>query len=130
MSNTNLTKNKQWYTKPYIEKFLHITICFCEVCVAQSLLFCVVFCISLFGFSDVCVNQSLLFCVGFYKKSKYWATQTSLKANNDLQNTTQKSKDWATQTSLRTNNDIQNTTQKSEDWAIQTALKTKNTICF
>ena len=36
---------------------------FSEVCVAQSLVFCVVLCISLFVFSEVCVAQSLLFCV-------------------------------------------------------------------
>jgi hypothetical protein len=36
-----------------------------EVCVAQSLLFCIVFCRSLFVLSEVCVAQSVLFCVGF-----------------------------------------------------------------
>jgi hypothetical protein len=62
---------------------------FSEVCVAQSLLFCVGFCISLFVFSEVCVAQSLL------------ATQTSLKTNNELKDPTQKSKDWANQTPLK-----------------------------
>ena len=38
---------------------------FSEVRVAQSLVFCVVFCISLFVFSEVRVAQSLVFCVVF-----------------------------------------------------------------
>ena len=37
---------------------------FSGVCVAQSLVFCVVLCRTLFIFSGVCVTQSLLFCVG------------------------------------------------------------------
>ena len=57
------------------------------------------------------------------QKTKDWATRTSLKTNNDLQNTTQKTKDWATRTSLKTNNDLQNTTQKTKDWATRTSLK-------
>ena len=35
------------------------------VCAAQSLVFCVVFCLSLFAFSGVCAAQSLVFCVVF-----------------------------------------------------------------
>jgi cytosine/uracil/thiamine/allantoin permease len=125
LRNTNLTKtnndlqnttqkSKDWVTQTPLKTNNHLLFCvvFCislfvlsEVCVAQSSLFCVVFFISLFVFSEVFVVQSSLFCV------------ESLKTNNDLQNPTQKSKDWATQISLKTNNDLQNTTQKSKDWA-------------
>ena len=35
------------------------------VCVAQSLVFCVVLCRSLFVFSGICVTQCLVFCVMF-----------------------------------------------------------------
>jgi hypothetical protein len=87
--------------------------------VGQSLVFSVVFCRSLFVFSRVRVAHSLDFSVVFC----HWPTWTALKANNDLQNTTQKSKDWGTRTPLSINNDLQNTTQKSKDWATQTPLK-------
>ena len=36
---------------------------------AQSLVFCVVFCLSLFGFRGVCAAQSLVFCVVFVVRS-------------------------------------------------------------
>ena len=36
-----------------------------------------------------------------HRKLKIEQHRTSLKTNNDLQNTTQKTKDWATQTSLK-----------------------------
>jgi hypothetical protein len=36
------------------------------------------------------------------------ATQTPLKTNNDLQNTTQKTEDRATQTPCKINNNLQN----------------------
>jgi aspartate oxidase len=109
-------------------------------------LFCVVLCRSLFVFSVVCVAQCLVFCVVFYRSAtqttlktnndlqnrtqntKHWATQTTLKTNNDLQNTTQNTKHWATQTTLKTNNDLHNTTQNNKHWATQTPLKTNNDI--
>jgi hypothetical protein len=43
--------------------------------------------------------------------------QTTLKTNNDLQNTTLKTKEGATQITLKTNNDQQNTTQKTKEGA-------------
>jgi hypothetical protein len=76
------------------------------VYVAQSLVFCVVLCRSLFVFSVVYVAQCLVFCVVLCRSlfvfsvvcvaqqwsteqnTKYWATQTTLKINNDLHNTT------------------------------------------
>ena len=54
-----------------------------------------------------------------HRKLKIKQTRTSLKTNNDLQNTTQKTKDWATRTT-QTKTDLQNTTNKTKDWATQT----------
>jgi hypothetical protein len=97
--------------------FCRLLLVFSGVCVAPSLVFCVVFCRLLFVFNWVCTQ-----------KTKDGATQTQFKTNNNLQNTTQKTKDGATQTQLKTNNNLQNTTQKTKDGATQTPLKTNNNL--
>jgi hypothetical protein len=53
-------------------------------------------------------------------------TRTSLKTNNDPQNTTQRTKDPVTRRSLKTNNDPQNTTQRTKDPVTRRSLKTGN----
>jgi ABC-type sugar transport system permease subunit len=103
LSNTNHTENKQWSTQHYTE----------VVCVAQWLVFCVVFCRSLFVFSVVCVAQFLVFCRSWFVFSV---------TNNDLQNTTQNTNHWATQTTLKTNNDLLNSTQNTKYWAFVSSV--------
>jgi hypothetical protein len=110
--NQNKEQNTLLFQSLYIKKTnnkthssFRLLFVFSVVCVAQ----CLVFCRSLFAFSVVCVAQCLVFCV-------HWATQTPLKTNNDLHNTTQNTKHWATQTPLKTNNDLQNTTQNTKHW--------------
>jgi lipopolysaccharide/colanic/teichoic acid biosynthesis glycosyltransferase len=127
LSNTNHTENKQWSTEENTKHWATQTtlktnndlqnrtlglFVFSVVCVAQCLVFCIVLCRSLFVFSVVCVAQCLVFCVVLCR-----STQTTLKTNNDLQNTTQNTKHWATQTTLKTNNDLHNTTQNTKHWA-------------
>jgi hypothetical protein len=100
--------------------FCRLLFVFSVVYVAQCLVFCVVLCRSLFVFSVVCVTQCLVFCSVDYclflveQNTKHWVTQTTLKTNNDLHNTTQNTKHWATQTPLKTNNDLQNRTLNIE----------------
>jgi uncharacterized membrane protein YagU involved in acid resistance len=56
--------------------------------VAQSLVFCVVFCRLLFVFSGVHVAQSLVFCVVFCRLLFVFSVVRVALTNNDLQNTT------------------------------------------
>jgi uncharacterized membrane protein YagU involved in acid resistance len=62
LGSTNPSKNKQRQKKHYTEKQ---RLSFRGVRAAQSLVFCLVFCLSLFVFREVRAAQSFVFCVVF-----------------------------------------------------------------
>jgi hypothetical protein len=68
--------------------------------VAQSVVFCVVFCRSLFVFSSVFFSPLyfLFFNPYFFCGVRFAQSLVFEKTNNDPQNTTQKTKDSATRT--------------------------------